>query len=271
MNYSLGNMLGGAGVLNRLDSDAKAYIAAVVASGGTVSKTQRTAINNYIVAEKAASRFAGSVMYFPIWGVAAANAIDMVSLTSGTFVGGVTHASGYVQGNGTTGYLNTNKTFAGCGGAINNFRIFGLNNTALNFALGGSGSSLNVYSAQSSGTSGRVAYGGGLTLTAASAVTGIVSFIRRVSETEIYRRITSSRSLQGSDAIPQIGNSPASSNMFFMAANNTNLAGGISATSFSSNRFGAFGMGPQLSNANDQAHTLNLKTLWETCTGLTLA
>jgi hypothetical protein len=269
MNYSLSLMLGRRMALKSLDPDASAYIAAVRAAGGTVSGAQATAINNYIVAEKAASRFTGSVMYFPIWGVAAANAIDLVSRDSATWVGGVTHASGYVQGNGTTGYLNTGKSFAGCGGAINNFRIFALNNTTLSGAIGGSGSGTNAFGAYSIGTSLRVAYGGAVTLTSASSVTGIASGIRRVSQTEAYRRLTSGRTLQGSDSVVQLVNSPAGSNMLFMAFNNSNI--GVVPISFASNRFGAFGMGPQMSDADDSAQTTNLKTLWETCTGLTLA
>jgi hypothetical protein len=50
MNYSLGNMLGGASVLNRFDPDAKAYIAAVeVADGQALEPAIRTAYNNFIL------------------------------------------------------------------------------------------------------------------------------------------------------------------------------------------------------------------------------
>jgi len=105
MNYSLGNMLGG-GFVGGLDPDAKAYIAAVVAAGGTVSGTQKSAINTFYKTGKSDGWYSSlKRMYLPIWAAAAPNAIDMVGLTSVTFVGGVTHAAGYVQGDGTSGSL----------------------------------------------------------------------------------------------------------------------------------------------------------------------
>lgn len=106
MNYSLGNMLGN-GMLGGLDADAKAYIAAVTATGTSVSGTQKASINNFYVSAKSDGYYTSlKRLYLPIWANAAANAIDMIGLTSGTFVGGVTHAAGYVQSNGTTGYFD---------------------------------------------------------------------------------------------------------------------------------------------------------------------
>jgi len=117
MNYSLGNMLGG-GMIGGLDPSAKAYIDAVVAAGGTVSGTQRNAINTFVKTGKTAGWYSQlKRMYLPIWAAASPNAIDMVELTSGTFVGGVTHSAGYVQGNGTSGslLLDTNLPTMGVG------------------------------------------------------------------------------------------------------------------------------------------------------------
>jgi len=105
MNYSLSNMLGG-GMVGGLDPSAKGYIDAVTAAGATVTSAQRGYINNFYKSAKADYYTSLKRLYLPIWGVAAANAIDMIGLTSGTFVGGVTHASGYITGNGTTGYFN---------------------------------------------------------------------------------------------------------------------------------------------------------------------
>ena len=71
-----------------------------------MTAAQRDRINDFIRAEKIASRW-NSIkrFYLPIWGVAAANAICLRSRISSTFVGGVTHSAGYVQGNGTSGSL----------------------------------------------------------------------------------------------------------------------------------------------------------------------
>lgn len=92
-----------------MDGDATAYIAAVVAAKGSdTSSIQKTAINNFFIGEKSASRYSSlKRLYLPIWANAAANAKCMVSATSGTFVGGVTHGAGFVQGDGSTGYFDT--------------------------------------------------------------------------------------------------------------------------------------------------------------------
>lgn len=95
----------------RVDPDATAYIDLLVAAGATVSGTQTAAIDQFIRDEKEAGRW--SIlrrMYLPIWGVAAANAICMISRTSGTFFGGVTHGAGFVRSDGTTGYFVPNGT-----------------------------------------------------------------------------------------------------------------------------------------------------------------
>jgi hypothetical protein len=89
-----------------LDPDAEGYIDAVVAAGGTVSGGQQNAINTFYKAAKADYYTSFKRLYLPIWGVAAANAIDMITLASGTFTGSVTHAAGYIQGDGTTGYMD---------------------------------------------------------------------------------------------------------------------------------------------------------------------
>jgi hypothetical protein len=71
-------------------------------------------------------RSALACLYLPVWGSAAPNALDAVTLTSGTFVGTVSHASKQFQGTGgTPGYFNTGctpsslgLTIQGCGNAL---------------------------------------------------------------------------------------------------------------------------------------------------------
>ena len=125
MNYSLSNML--SSNASGIDADAKAYIDAVVAGGGTVSGAQRNAINTFYKTGKSDGWYSSiKRLYLPIWGVAAPNAIDMIGLTSGTFVGGVTHASGYVQGNGTSGSLLLNANLPTMGVGHTNIAMGGL-------------------------------------------------------------------------------------------------------------------------------------------------
>jgi hypothetical protein len=108
MQYALAYQLNGTQTAG-LDPDAKAYINAVVAAGATVSGAQRTAINNFYKTAKLTTWYSNiKRLYLPVWGVASPNAVDLITTTSGTFVGGITHGSGFIQGNGTSGYFNPN-------------------------------------------------------------------------------------------------------------------------------------------------------------------
>jgi hypothetical protein len=129
MRLGLGNMLGRRMALASLDPDAKGYIDAVVAAGGTVSDAQKTAVDTFYRTGKSDGWYSSlKRMYLPIWAAAAPNAICMTSLTSGTFVGTVTHAAGYIQGNGTTGYFDP--------GASGNLRTLGMSGSTLHYMLG---------------------------------------------------------------------------------------------------------------------------------------
>ncbi len=91
-----------------VDPDARAYVAAVQTAGVVVLSSQRDAISDFIAGEKAAGRWASiKRMYLPIWGVAAANAIDMVTLNVGTYVGTITHSIGSMKPDGSTGYFRS--------------------------------------------------------------------------------------------------------------------------------------------------------------------
>jgi len=109
MNYSLSfkpNRLP-----ERLDIDARAYINAVVAAGATVSGAQKSAINTFFETGKADGWYSSlKRMYLPIWAAAAPNAIDMVSGTSGTFNGTVTHGAGFFKADGSTGYFDMGES-----------------------------------------------------------------------------------------------------------------------------------------------------------------
>jgi hypothetical protein len=96
-----------------IDPDAEAWIDAVIAAGGTLFESEtitKRKASDYFSAlrtDATADLFAlVGRMYFPVWDVAAANAICAKSRTSGTFNGTVTHTPGYVAGNGSTGYFD---------------------------------------------------------------------------------------------------------------------------------------------------------------------
>jgi hypothetical protein len=278
MNYSLGNMLGG-GMVSGLDPDAKSYINAVVATGATVTQTQKNAINAFVESEKAASRWTlHKRLYLPIWSLASANAIDMVTRASGTFVGSVTHASGYIQGNGSTGYFNTNVTPSTLSQTLSSASLTAL----VTQAPSGVATAIAISSIDGSDTSKLVEFshlsgvaviframsltGGGsvqATLTRASQV-GIFVSSREGGDRRIIQRLTSGVTTLVNTAGANAGTVPATGTYQMLRSG---FAGG---TAYSDGRYGFFAASLGQTVSQSQAFSLNVKTLWETCTGLTL-
>jgi len=89
------------------------YVAALRAAGATVTAPQQAALSSFISGEIAAGRWDGiKRLHLPVWQLAAANAICMKSLTSGTFFGSFNHYNYGVQNNGQYGsYFNTAGQF----------------------------------------------------------------------------------------------------------------------------------------------------------------
>jgi hypothetical protein len=269
MNYSLSNMLGG-GMVGGLDPSAKGYIDAVTAAGATVTSAQRGYINNFYKSAKADYYTSLKRLYLPTWGVAAANAIDMITLASGTFVGGVTHASGYVAGDGSTGYF-----------AAGNFGTLGLTKTNFSSVIGisqitsidggaywGLGNTRFTAIRRSSATAIQRAYCGNST-TPAAVPTGIISTSVDATRVLTSHRVTSGYTALESVAIPA-GNFPTGE----VITMGYNIAGD-SGTGFtpiinSTSRLTLYGWGTSLTDAQNEAYSLHLKNLFEGCTGLTL-
>ncbi len=265
-------MLNGGGVAG-IDPDAKAYINTIVSAGATVTSTQRNAINTfYKTAKKDGFYTPIKRFYLPIWGIASPNAVDLITRTSGTFVGGVTHGAGFVQSNGTTGYFRTSTTFPDQGLTVSDGSLFVLNYTAntTNPAISIGAGNINTSYILKNLTAVFARW-----CTSASAVagtvtrTGIFSFSRKSGVRALWRRSTSGRSvletLTNSDA-----GTLAVSPVFALANNATDTAGSFSPVSYDNAQTGAYGFGLGMTNDQDAAFTSALKTLWETCTGLTL-
>jgi hypothetical protein len=275
MNYSLGNTLS-RGMIGGLDPSAKAYINAVVAAGATVSGAQREAINTFVKTGKTAGWYSQlKRMYLPIWAIASPNAIDIIEASSGSFVGGVTHASGYVQGDGSTGYFSLEASLGTLALTASSGYMFSLVTQAstLGFRglIGRTSGTTTVATLLSNNASQLFRYNNATTgaVTGVSAGTGIISVSREGGVRAIYRRITASRSVLISTAGADAG-SPATGGNVFALAINGNAGTGDTLTDANNARSGAFGIGLGMTNAQDSAFTSSLKTLWETCTGLTL-
>jgi hypothetical protein len=277
MNYSLGNMLGG-GMVAGLDPDAKSYINAVVATGVTVTQTQKNAINAFVESEKAASRWTlHKRFYFPIWANASANAICMKSLTSGTFVGGVTHATGYIQGDGTTGYLDP--------GSAGNLRTLGLSGSSLTYMVGISqqGALLSVIQGAFDGNAlnrcqltNEIATSQNIfacpllstnCINAASPRDGIlVGSVTSTTARYLHRRKTAGITA-ATNNVDSGGVNVPNFQPYIMAR--YNQITGLPSLHYDGRIF-ASSYGLSMTQAQAEDYSLNVKSLYETCTGLTL-
>lgn len=257
------------------DADVTAYIAAIeTALGTTIEAALPLAVNpkhkiyNFVTAEKSAARWAlHKRIYLPIWGQADANAICLRSLTTGTFVGGVTPGAGFVQGDGTSGYFNVGaspSSLSLTGGSIHLAALRSVTGAAFEHFIGSREATASVLSSDNAQLF--FAQGGptgSYSLPKANQI-GIIVSDTKSGTINVRRRVTSGASSVGTGAITT-GALPTV-NYFCMARNSFGTP-----DQFSTARYGAFSIGASLGDTTAiDAFTLNLKTLWETCTGLTL-
>jgi hypothetical protein len=254
-----------------IDSDADAYINAVVAAGATVTSKQRKAINDFIIIGKADGWYSSiKRLYLPIWAAAAPNARCMVSNTSGTFTAsGVTHGAGFVQADGTTGYLNTNANATGLI-AVDDAMIGGLiylrGNRTSAAAIGGSALSVNTGQFRMNSLSVITSIFGDETTArddvalSSANQNGILLVTQKNGTRTTFRRNSSSFSTLKTASIVAAGSIPANS-FFFMAL-------GAGGNLKDNSQYGMFFVGSAVSDANKMSDAM--KTLWETCTGLTI-
>jgi len=268
MKYAIGNMLNGG--IQGIDPNAKSYINAIVSAGATVTSDQRNAINTFYKSAKIEGYYSQiKRFYMPIWGIAAPNAVDLITSTSGTFAGGVTHGAGFVQGNGTTGRFLMNASSQGVGMVAGSSSTFALVKTPQN------GFNAILQSTPAASKMNGLGFGANVTQYSAGNLGGINvagTFSGILIESEIAtnsryfrRRITSGASSLGTNATNVTGN--------YASFNQSVMVGQSSASVFygySTTELGAYGIGLALTTTQADAFTLALKGLWETCTGLTL-
>ena len=265
-----------------LDPDARLYIAAVETALGTpiatalpnATSNPKRIISDFIKAEKAASRWTlHKRIYLPIYANAAASAIDMVGQNVGTFsASGVTHAAGYVQGDGTSGYFASgfipSSELADAQNASIGWLAVNAATTGTRFHLGSQVSpTQSLSSVCVSGVNLRFDCGNNFQSTQALSVAdqiGIVistSFSGRVRQEQ---RRQSGFSTLADSALIAPGTLP-NIEMYCMARN---LTGSMVLPSNAG--YGSWFANTGMSAANSVDFTLNLKTLWESLTGLTL-
>lgn len=251
--------------ISSLDSDALAYINAVVAAGVSVSGAQQNAINQFFLTAKADGSYSSlKCMYFPIWGVAAANAICLINLDSGTFNGSMTHASGYIEGDLSTAYFITTFNPSTSGGTTHNSWAGHLQyspKVTANQTFWG----VSAYLIRRFASGDTITINPGTTNWTSQNGTGIMSVYWDSGDVFLYQRLTSGRALRASSSGLNL-TSLVNSLVYLMGRNSSN-----SLFDPSDIRMGAWwaGLKPS-SDSVESSFTANVKTLWETCTGLVL-
>lgn len=92
-----------------IDADAQAFFDRVTTAGGSLSNTEKTAVNQLVLDMKSYSIWTKMKAIYPMVGASSAACAQNLKSSSftGTFNGGWTYASTGVTPNGTTGYMNT--------------------------------------------------------------------------------------------------------------------------------------------------------------------
>jgi len=264
-----------------LDPDARLYIAAVeaVLPGNNIATALPNASNpkrilsDFIKAEKAASRWAlHKRIYLPIYNNVAASAIDMVSRNVGTFIGGVTHAAGYVNGDGTSGYFDSGIGLPAVGGSNASGSIWriipqrvpgvsryeGVNGSgAERVSLGTTATDFIQFllpSVTTFATTSTFETSAGIEIGSATSTSSRFIKFRKAGAFT-----TGSSTALDTTVIP-------SGNLFFLARNNNDL--GIN--NAHTERRGGYGFGLGLTEAQAEGFAANLETIYEGLTGLTL-
>jgi hypothetical protein len=101
-----GNIIGTPPVIIPLDPDAAAFLTAT----GITDATITSAIDTLVKDLKANNIWTKMKAIYPfVGGAASAHAVDLITLTSGSFSGGFTHNANGITGNGTNAFFNTGK------------------------------------------------------------------------------------------------------------------------------------------------------------------
>lgn len=255
-----------------IDAHASAYINAVRATGATVSNFQVFELSRFIKKQKGENLWNSIFrLYLPIWGRASANAICLKTLTSGTFQGSITHASGYVQGDGTSNQFSLNSTASGLGITNQQGCLFALITTVPSNSFAGLIGVREGNNDRHTGIMHNLGSNNQLAAIATSSSFGVINVgnvgIHLISRTTSTRQRMFVRRVSG---LLQSGISTAASDSTL--STKTVLATALNGESVfrSNSRFGLYGAMAGINDDQASNFTLDLKNLWETCTGLTL-
>jgi hypothetical protein len=264
-------------IWSNFDPDASAYIALVESDLGTsLSLVRKIAIDNFYKITKQAGIYPLlKRVYLPIWANANANSICMISRTRGTFVGGVSHnigsinsilnQNGYFDFGVSPLYLGMSQFNGGhfWAGSIQGGNVACIGTTISNnssFLIAGDGPpNIGFRHLSEFNNNGRIF----APMIDFDRRTGIISAYGYDDKLSIYSRRTASRIVMISQARTGAGSVPTS-NIWALRINGSSTWGWRTQPTY------FFGSTLGLSDSQDAQLTLELKTLWETCTNLTL-
>ena len=274
----LNNRQGGG---SALDPDARLYIAAVeaVLPGNNIATALPSATSNpkriisdFIKAEKAAGMWSmHRWLNLTIFNNSAASSIDMVARNVGQFaLSGVSHAAGYVQGDGTSGYFDTLinwNTFATVDDAtIGTINLTGNGSPNMTtIGIGAVGGTSISCGSQNSGIVPSCNWAGAAVVRGPIGTNGIQMASRSGGVTRMIRRSasgiteeTNPNALTGS-----VTNAPIT-----MMVRRT--AAGTNFTQYSNAQIGGGIISLGMSSTQLANYSLRLKNLYESLTGLSL-
>jgi hypothetical protein len=107
------------------DADAVAFFGRVTTAGGTLSATEKAAVNTLVVSMKAAGIWSGMKAIYPMVGASAAACAQNLKSSSftGTFTSGWTFASTGATPNGTSAYMDSTLIPSTALSSINNVHL----------------------------------------------------------------------------------------------------------------------------------------------------
>ena len=255
-----------------IDADAAAYLALLSAQGVAVTGAQSSAIDAFYVTGKDEGWYSTlKRIFLPIWGAAAPNAICMVSGSSGTYSGTVTHASGYVQSNGSTGYFDLGTSASALSITTTGGGLFALvydASTQNHCHIGTHQSSSQYFSIMSDATGPRYRTVPFTTIRqqlvneSYANMEGVFLLVRDGGDDVYYSRKAAGIA-ELDRATQAVSGSVTSINHYAMALNSLSTP-----AQFSNAKYGSWGMTEGAIAAS--GFTSALQTLWETTTGLSL-
>jgi hypothetical protein len=113
-----------------LDADAVAFFNRVTTAGGSLSATEKAAVNQLVLDLKANSLWTAMRAVYPMVGASAAACAQNLKSSSftGTFTSGWTFASTGINGNGTSSYMTTGLNASTVVSGGGNFFVYTNNN-----------------------------------------------------------------------------------------------------------------------------------------------